>query len=958
VIAELRRVNAALQAERDEVSADRDAALAREAALAEVMAAINASPDDLAPVFDTMLERAMQLCDAVCGGLFAYDGEAFHTVATGGVPQAFAEFRARHPPTGVKGSRTGLLLETGRPVQTLDVTETEAYRAGDIGERAAADLGGARTILSVPLLKDDAVVGYISVDRTERRAFDDKQVALLQNFAAQAVIAMENAQLVTEQREALERQTATAEVLRTINASPGVLEPVFDVILAKAHDLCGATLGSLQLFDGEQFRAVATRGMDDAFAAFLRRGYRPSVAATLPGQQSTQFADVTELARQNPDDPVLRATTELGRIKTLLAVPLLKDGNFLGRIVAARQEVRPFTDKQIALLENFAGQAVIAMDNARLLTEQREALERQTATADILGVISRSATDVQPVFDVIAESALKLLKGWSSIVWVVDDDMVRPIAVRGGATGSGTSLREHLTGLPARLMRDALGTGGIGQISDSEAPDVIPIVREMARLRGWRANLMAPIQRDGQLVGVITVGRVEPGAFSQREIGLMQSFADQAAIAMENTRLLGELTRREEELRVTFDNMGDGVVMFDADLRLASWNRNFQEVLDIPDSFLAARPGLDDYLRLLVERGELAGGDTESIVASYLDRVGRQWSAERTRPDGRVVEVRNNPVPGGGAVLIYSDITERKQAEAEIAAARDAAEAALERLRAAQANLIQSEKMASLGQLTAGIAHEIKNPLNFVNNFAGLSVELLDELKEVAGPALTTLDEDKRAELEETMNLLTGNLGKIAEHGRRADGIVKSMLSHSRGGSGDWRPSDINALVDEALNLAYHGARAQDNEFNVILERDFEKAGGGPIDVVPQDVTRVLLNLLGNGFYAVNKRRAAAGEAGFRPTIKVTTRNLGEVVEVRVRDNGTGIAPGVRDKLFQPFFTTKPTGEGTGLGLSISYDIVTQQHGGTIDVESEPGSFTEFTVRLPRSRRVTMAEEA
>jgi signal transduction histidine kinase len=265
--------------------------------------------------------------------------------------------------------------------------------------------------------------------------------------------------------------------------------------------------------------------------------------------------------------------------------------------------------------------------------------------------------------------------------------------------------------------------------------------------------------------------------------------------------------------------------------------------------------------------------------------------------------------------------------------------------------------MASLGQLTAGIAHEIKNPLNFVNNFAGLSVELLDELKEAAGPALDTLEEDKRAELDETMQLLVGNLQKITEHGTRADGIVKSMLSHSRGGSGDWTPSDINALVEEALNLAYHGARAQDKEFNVTLERDFEKAAK-PIEVVPQDVTRVFLNLFGNGFYAANKRRATAKQAGFRPTIKVSTRDLGEAVEVRVRDNGSGIPPEVREKLFQPFFTTKPTGEGTGLGLSISYDIVTQQHGGTIEVESEVGNFTEFTVRLPRGRRTQPSERA
>ena len=374
--------------------------------------------------------------------------------------------------------------------------------------------------------------------------------------------------------------------------------------------------------------------------------------------------------------------------------------------------------------------------------------------------------------------------------------------------------------VPGRAIVD----GKTIHFSDYDTLDPVRFAeaRRLAGVGGFKAAVGAPMLREDGAIGAIVLRRSQPGAFSDRQIALLESFAAQAVIAIQNVRLFTEL--------------------------------------------------------------------------------------------------------------------------------RDS----LERLKAAQANLIQSEKMASLGQLTAGIAHEIKNPLNFVNNFAMLSVDLLGELKDVAGPALATLDEDKRAELDETMELLTGNLGKIAEHGKRADGIVKSMLSHSRGGTGDWAQSDINALVEEALNLAYHGARAQDKEFNVTLERDLAKTGK-PIEVVPQDVTRVFLNLFGNGFYAANKRRLAAGQAGFRPILKVTTRDLGDTVEVRVRDNGTGIPPEVREKLFQPFFTTKPTGEGTGLGLSISYDIVTQQHGGTIEVESEPGVFTEFTVRLPRARRVAEA---
>jgi two-component system, NtrC family, sensor kinase len=255
--------------------------------------------------------------------------------------------------------------------------------------------------------------------------------------------------------------------------------------------------------------------------------------------------------------------------------------------------------------------------------------------------------------------------------------------------------------------------------------------------------------------------------------------------------------------------------------------------------------------------------------------------------------------------------------------------------------------MAALGQLTAGIAHEIKNPLNFVNNFAGLSVELLEELKETAQPAIAGLPDNERGEVDELVQMLTGNLEKITEHGRRADGIVKSMLAHSRGGSGEWQAVDINSLVEEALNLAYHGARAQDQEFNITLERDFDR-NIAPVELVAQDMTRVFLNLFGNGFYATDRRRHQALDGPFRPVLKVTTRGLADGIEIKVRDNGTGIPPEIRDRLFQPFFTTKPTGEGTGLGLSISWDIVTQQHRGTIAVDSREGEFTEFTIRLPR----------
>jgi two-component system, NtrC family, sensor kinase len=288
-----------------------------------------------------------------------------------------------------------------------------------------------------------------------------------------------------------------------------------------------------------------------------------------------------------------------------------------------------------------------------------------------------------------------------------------------------------------------------------------------------------------------------------------------------------------------------------------------------------------------------------------------------------------------GNVRMFEQVQERTK---ELAAS-------LDELRSAQDRLIQTEKLASLGQLTAGIAHEIKNPLNFVNNFSAVSVDLIDEMQETLEGL--QLDEGKRTEMNQLAETLRGNLDKVVQHGKRADAIVKNMLLHSRQGSGEHRPVDVNALVEESLNLAYHGARAEKPGFNITLKRSFDP-NAGEIDVFPQEITRVILNLISNGFYAATKRKARVDGDGYEPTLAAATKNLGDSVEIRIRDSGTGIPPDVKEKMFHPFFTTKPAGEGTGLGLSLSYDIVVKQHGGSIEVDTQPGEFTEFKVILPR----------
>jgi two-component system, NtrC family, sensor kinase len=759
--------------------------------------------------------------------------------------------------------------------------------------------------------------------------------------------------LTRELKEALEQQTATSEVLSAISSSPGELAPLFQRILENAVRVCGAKFGTLDLYDGERFDVVASYNLPREYAETqLNKPFVPhpksglgTIAVT---HRPVHIEDLRTMPAYLEQNSAVVALSDIGGARTVVIVPMLNDEKLVGAIAIFRQEVKPFSQKQIALLSNFAKQAVIAIENHRLLSELRESLQQQTATGDVLKIISRSTVDLETVLDTLVDTVARLCRADQAFMFRRQDDVFKIVA----SHGLSVDAKEFILAHPPAADRGTMSGRVASERRAVHIPDVLDdpgyTYTEAQKIAGFRTGLGIPLLREETLIGILTVTRTRVEPFTNKEIELATTFADQAVIAVENARLFDELRDRQAELRVTFDNMGDGVIMFDAAARLTAWNRNFQQMLELPEAFLAGRPSFAEFFRYLADRGEYVSADLEAQLARTIKDTGREMRFERTRPDGRVVEVRRNPVPGGAFVLIYSDITERKRAEEAIRAARDAAETALRDLQAAQASLVHAQKMAALGQLTAGIAHEIKNPLNFVNNFASLSVELLDELKDAAARAVGTLDPGKRAEIVETIETLTGNLQRIVEHGRRADGIVRSMLQHSRGSSGDWQATDLNALVEESLNLAYHGARAQDQDFKVTLELDLDR-NLAPIEVVSQDVSRVLLNLISNGFYAVTKR-GLEGDGAFRPLLKIATREFGEGIEIRVRDNGVGIPPEHCEKLFQPFFTTKPTGEGTGLGLSISYEIVTQQHGGTITVDSEVGDFTEFTVRLPRSR--------
>jgi two-component system NtrC family sensor kinase len=478
-----------------------------------------------------------------------------------------------------------------------------------------------------------------------------------------------------------------------------------------------------------------------------------------------------------------------------------------------RRDKPPQSTKTSARLNN------INLEIDRLTSELDEALEQQSATAEILEALSRSSFDLSAILQMMVRTAGRLCKTGPAGIFLLEGDVYK---YRAGLNVTET-YRQHENQAAIRAGRGTL-VGRVAmerrlvQIIDA-LKDIEYEDKEAARIDNLRSMLGVPLLRDGKPIGVFALARTHVEPFTETQIKLVSTFADQAVIAIESARLFDEVQARTRELAKSLD-----------DLHLA------------------------------------------------------------------------------------------------------------------QDRLIQTEKLASLGQLTAGIAHEIKNPLNFVNNFSSLSVELIDELQEIlCGVAV---DDKTRGQIAELSDMLRGNLDKVMQHGKRADSIVKNMLLHSRQGSGERQPVDINAIVEESLNLAFHGARAEKQGFNITLERSFDSTVG-KVDLFPQEITRVLLNLISNGFYAANQDKPEAN-GGHEPKLSAATKNLGDRVEIRIRDNGTGIPPEVKEKMFNPFFTTKPAGEGTGLGLSLSHDIIVKQHAGSIDVDTQPGEFTEFRIVLPR----------
>jgi GAF domain-containing protein len=443
-------------------------------------------------------------------------------------------------------------------VHVVDVAADAGYQS-DVEARARTTAAGARSILTVALRKDDRLLGAITTGRQAVRPYSDKQIALLQNFAAQAVIAMENARLITETREALDQQTATAEVLQIINSSPGDLTPVFDAMLDKATHLCEAEIGVLWTYHGDQMNASAILGAPPRYAEFLCQGPRPLSPTHLRlrgGERVIQIADVPSYEGYRERLPLARALFDLGGVRTILMAPLRKDEAVLGAFAVYRKEVRPFSEKQIALLQNFAAQAVIAMENARLLTETREALEQQTATAEVLQVINSSPGDLHPVLDAMLERALRVCEGAFGFIATYDGERFHTMAGRGVPPAFAEILRTPYRppqGAPAQRLIDGESFVQIADILEDEGTvqGLAPVRRALVETAGGRTFLTVALRKEGVLLGVIVIYRQEVRPFSDKQIALLQNFAAQAVIAMENARLLTETREALEQQTAT-----------------------------------------------------------------------------------------------------------------------------------------------------------------------------------------------------------------------------------------------------------------------------------------------------------------------------------------------------------------------------------------------------------------------